>query len=307
MPFAPVVLPGDGPQVDDLQVLAQGEHHLVDVGELVALGVHAEVVGVALQHPGGGVSALRRPPRGDHRQVRVQSPVGLELEQVDPVVELALLHLLVQLLLGRVLGVELFQVVGRRIPAERAHVAIVGLAAEARGTGQDHDEHPVGILELPPDSVGVDLLQLGRPVLRGQIRRGRRHQVLVPVQVLEPEHEVVGGEGLAVAPLHSPAQVDGERLVAVAELPALGGQGRRLGAGHIPVHEAVVTAKRTPADQSPGPVNPRRMVPPYRPISCTGLMTSGSSPIRSLTGGSLPAFTSSASCGASLKVLGNLD
>src|SRR5216683_4992046 len=64
--------------------------------------------------------------------------------------------------------------------------------------------------------------------------------------------------------------------------------------------------KRTPADQSPGPVNPRRMVPPYRPISCTGLMTSGSSPIRSLTDGSLPAFTSSASCGASLKVLGNL-
>src|SRR5262249_33610804 len=57
---------------------------------------------------------------------------------------------------------------------------------------------------------------------------------------------------------------------------------------------------------SPGPVNPRRMVPPYRPISCTGLMTSGSSPIRSLTDGSFPAFTSSASCGASLKVLGNL-
>jgi hypothetical protein len=46
MPFAPVILSGDGPQVDDLQVLPQGEHHLVDVGELIALGVHAEVVGL---------------------------------------------------------------------------------------------------------------------------------------------------------------------------------------------------------------------------------------------------------------------
>src|SRR5262249_49048641 len=63
---------------------------------------------------------------------------------------------------------------------------------------------------------------------------------------------------------------------------------------------------RTPADQSPGPGNPRPTGPPYRPISWTGLMTSGSSPIRSLTDGSFPAFTSSASCGASLKVLGNL-
>ncbi len=62
MSFAPVIFPGDGPEVDDLQVLPQGEHHLVDVGELIALCVHAEVVGVALEDPGGGVSALRRHP-----------------------------------------------------------------------------------------------------------------------------------------------------------------------------------------------------------------------------------------------------
>ena len=138
---------------------------------------------------------------------------------------------------------ELLQVVGRRIAAERADVAIVRLATKARGPGQDRDEHPVGILELPPHGVGVDLLQLGRPVLGGQIGRGRRHHVLVLVEILEPEHEVVGSEGFAVAPLHAPAQVDGQRLVPVAELPALGRQRSRLGAGHIPVHEAVVAAE----------------------------------------------------------------
>jgi hypothetical protein len=63
VPLAPVVLPGDGSQVDDLQVLSQGELDLVDVRELMAVGVHADVVGVALQHPGGGVPALRRHPR----------------------------------------------------------------------------------------------------------------------------------------------------------------------------------------------------------------------------------------------------
>src|SRR5262249_33760283 len=51
------------------------------------------------------------------------------------------------------------------------------------------------------------------------------------------------GEGLAVTPLHSPAQVDGEGFVTVAELPPLGCQGSGLGAGHIPVHEAVVSAE----------------------------------------------------------------
>jgi hypothetical protein len=63
MPFAPVILPGDGPQVDDLEILTQREHHLVDVGELIALGVHPDVVGIALEDPGGGISALRRQPR----------------------------------------------------------------------------------------------------------------------------------------------------------------------------------------------------------------------------------------------------
>src|SRR5207248_9471994 len=55
-----------------------------------------------------------------------------------------------------------------------------------------------------------------------------------------------------------------------------------------------------------GPVKPARHTPPYLPISFSGLMTSGSWPIRSATGGSLPALTRAVSCGDSLKLLGNL-
>ena len=56
---------------------------------------------------------------------------------------------------------------------------------------------------------------------------------------------------------------------------------------------------RLPFSLSPGPVNARRQVPPYLPISWSGLMTSGSSGMRCSTGGSLPALTISASIGAS--------
>src|SRR4051812_23038467 len=59
-----------------------------------------------------------------------------------------------------------------------------------------------------------------------------------------------------------------------------------------------------PLTVSFGPTNPRRQVPPYLPISRTGLMISGSWLTRSWTGGSLPALTRSASIGASLNVLG---
>src|SRR5512143_2704028 len=57
---------------------------------------------------------------------------------------------------------------------------------------------------------------------------------------------------------------------------------------------------------SAGPVNPRRHVPPYLPISFTGCTTSGSDGKRSLTAGNLPSFTSWASAGASLNAAGIL-
>src|SRR5206468_3914489 len=62
---------------------------------------------------------------------------------------------------------------------------------------------------------------------------------------------------------------------------------------------------RKPFQKSAGPVKPPRQVPPYLPTSRSGLITTGSCPTRSATGGSLPALTSSASCGASLRLLGS--
>ncbi len=57
---------------------------------------------------------------------------------------------------------------------------------------------------------------------------------------------------------------------------------------------------------SPGPVKPRRHVPPYLPMAVIGLRTSGSSGTRCSTGGNLPALTISASIGDSPSFAGRL-
>src|SRR2546430_17231683 len=58
---------------------------------------------------------------------------------------------------------------------------------------------------------------------------------------------------------------------------------------------------------SAGPVNAMRQLPPYLPTSFVGCSTSGSCGRRCSTGGSLPAFTCSASIGASLSCFGVLE
>src|SRR5215213_9985418 len=63
---------------------------------------------------------------------------------------------------------------------------------------------------------------------------------------------------------------------------------------------------RLPFSPSPGPVKARRQVPPYLPISFSGLMTIGSSGTRCSTGGSLLALTRSAHIGASPSLSGRL-
>src|SRR5207247_2762418 len=56
---------------------------------------------------------------------------------------------------------------------------------------------------------------------------------------LEPEDEVVGGERLAIAPLHPAAQVDEPRAPAVLHLEAAGEVRHRLVAGVVPEHQVV--------------------------------------------------------------------
>ena len=63
---------------------------------------------------------------------------------------------------------------------------------------------------------------------------------------------------------------------------------------------------RLPFSWSAGPVKALRQLPPYLPISCSGFTTKSceGSGRRLSTAGSFPAFTCSASIGASLKVFG---
>src|SRR5260370_23100682 len=62
---------------------------------------------------------------------------------------------------------------------------------------------------------------------------------------------------------------------------------------------------RLPFSLSPGPRKPRRQVPPYFPTLRSGLITIGSCARRCSTRGNFPAFTSSASPGASPNFFGH--
>ena len=71
-----IVLAGDGPQVQHLQVLGQCELELVEVRKLIPVRVNGPVVRVPLQRPGRRGDGIRRLPGGEHGQVRVQRPVA---------------------------------------------------------------------------------------------------------------------------------------------------------------------------------------------------------------------------------------
>src|SRR5438270_6643624 len=62
----------------------------------------------------------------------------------------------------------------------------------------------------------------------------------VVVDVLEPEDKVIGGEGMAVAPLHPAAELKGGDLAVGADLPRLGDIRHELGARVVPVEQLVV-------------------------------------------------------------------
>src|SRR6185436_1417297 len=70
-----------------------------------------------------------------------------------------------------------------------------------------------------------------------------RHDLLVRVDLLEPEHEIVGGERRPVAPLHAPAQLQGRDLTVRADLPAARDVWHDLGARVVPEQELVVLGR----------------------------------------------------------------
>ena len=145
----PVVLAGDGPQVEHFEVLGQRELQLVDVRQLIAGRVDHVVVGVALEDPGRVVSRLLGDPGHQRRQVRVERVGGAVLHVRHPRVELGLLGLGVELIEFDL--VDLDVVVGARevaeqIDGERRGVADVGMRELARVVVLRHP--PVGYGEL---------------------------------------------------------------------------------------------------------------------------------------------------------------
>src|SRR3989442_8121893 len=143
-------------------------------------------------------------------------------EEEPPVVKLRPLELLIELLLGRIFGVELFQVVRRCVSSHTLTPAQRMAAANGSSTGEHLGEYRVRVRKGEPDGVGVHLLDLPRLAINSHKERGGGDQILVLVHILVPEDKIVGGKGATIAPLHPPTQKDGGGPAAVTELPAPG-------------------------------------------------------------------------------------
>ena len=207
-----VEVAGDGLEQQRLLVLGEHPLHAVDVGELIAGGVDHEVVGVALHDLHRFGDRVLRNPRQQDRAVGhppgIQVAAHLGVEEVHPSVVALGLHGGFDVLHLGVGGMELLQVV-------------LGQIVVGPPPGQVLDEHPERLVERHLEGVVIDLRgYAGNPVDQ-HAGRGARGEVGVQRHVLEVEHQVVGGERGAVAPLHSLAQVQREGHAVRADVPAL--------------------------------------------------------------------------------------
>ena len=304
--FLLVVFPGHRAKVDDLEVLRKRELDAVEIGQLVAGRIDGIVVRVAFQQPDRGVDRSHGAPRPENRHVGIEFPVLLEVQHLHPVLESLLLRACVDRLDRRVFRQELLEVMAGRIGAEAELRGLThGLsAAHRRVAGHDVLEQVIRHVEFPAHRGFIHLDHAAGLSLRTHFRCRRRHDLGIAVDVLEPEDEIVGGVRRAVGPLHALAQEQRVGLAVVAEFVTLGDAGHDLAAVRAPVAAACrTTGCGCRSRRRAGPVNARRQVPPYLPISFSGCQTIGSAGMRCSTGGSLPAFTSSASIGASANCL----
>ena len=134
---------------------------------------------------------------------------------------------------------ELFHVVGGRESAEGG-AAPSRMVPDAPHGGEHSGQRVVGLWTDEPDRGRVDLLDGDGLAADGHHRQRRGDQILVLVDVLVPEHEVVGGEGVAVAPLHPAAEEERRGLAVRADLPGARDVGDELGARVVPVEQLVV-------------------------------------------------------------------
>ncbi len=103
-------------------------------------------------------------------------------------------------------------------------------AADGGAARQLRNEERIRLGKFEGDRVVVDLFH--HPVLAVDLELEERCRVdvLVEVDIVVPEHEIVGGERRAVGPLGALAQVDRRRLAVVADLPVAGEAGDDLAA-----------------------------------------------------------------------------
>ena len=264
-------------------VFHQGGNHVIEIGQLVAVGVHLEVIGVA--HPGGnavvvafhdpgiqmGEVGLDQALEGDVGQ-RVggvgELPVGHVnlVEHVSPVVRF--LHVVVadgggeglhELPIGVQGAVALFGKVLMEGLQVMGGLEDVGVALPAVG-GNVHQEAAVGELEGELEGVVVNHFE-GEGIAGGQaavahVSGDSGSQLFVEHEVFNAELHVVHGDFGAVGPLQALAQGEGELSHVVVHFAAaqhVGDDLAGVGGGHG--HQAFVHADeavRVPVDHGGG-------------------------------------------------------
>src|SRR5262249_13135775 len=67
-------------------------------------------------------------------------------------------------------------------------------------------------------------------------------QLIILIDILIPEHEIIGSEGMTIRPLHTLTQENGKGAAIVRDVPALGDIGGDFIAGIVPKQNFVMPA-----------------------------------------------------------------
>ena len=145
-----VELTRDRRQVEGLDVGEEGEADLVEVRELVAVGIDAHEVRVAPEREDLVAHPRDRHPRAHGRALGVLERRVLGREQLGPGLEAGRLDELVDVVLLRVFGVEALQVVGGQEGSVGAVTAVL--------VGERGQEERRRLLVREAHRLGVDLL-----------------------------------------------------------------------------------------------------------------------------------------------------
>ena len=218
-----------------LHVLRNTEVEPVDIGQLLAALVYLPEIGVALHHhpcDAAGIG-LGDDPWIERRLFDIAparrdfNVTHLATEERGPIAHVCGLGLRRHILV--VLGVELAAVV----LGEQGRVL-------AQGRGQLLQEQRVWAGEREFDRGVIDFADHHRFVGNHQRGRHRLVQLAVLGAVFDRKHNVVGGERLAVRPLHAGAQCEGELGRIGVDFPLGSDTRQHLCERQVPAHEALI-------------------------------------------------------------------